>query len=185
MFLFVKLYACCFFLCESGCMLIFVHETCYFWIISSRNSIYPYLNLRETCYTFIFSSWDMCNDFSPRETGFASRTCCMLIFVPQVNFIMIFFFMKLAACWFYFVKHDAGWFSFMKLLHVDYFLKKPNVSCFLALINLIYFYFFFIKRIAQSFFSSWNLYVDFSPRETSFVRETCCVLNLFVEINWS
>ena len=34
----------------------------------------------------------------------------------------------------------------------------------------------FVQRVAYWFFSSWNLYINFSPHETNFARSTCWVL---------
>ena len=37
----------------------------------------------------------------------------------------------------------------------------------------------FVKHVACTFFSLWNLYIYFFPLETDFVRGTCCVLIIF------
>ena len=41
--------------------------------------------------------------------------------------------------------------------------------------------FLFLKTLGHSFFSSWNLYVDFSPPETDFAYRTCCML---IFVHW-
>jgi len=43
-------------------------------------------------------------------------------------------------------------------------------------------WFLSVKPVACSFFSSWNLYIDFSPHGYVFVRETWCVLISFVKL---
>jgi len=64
------------FLWETWCTLIFVHETCCMWTISSKNLIYLHLCLWETCHVFISPPWDLLHvDFSPSKT-------CTLIFLP-------------------------------------------------------------------------------------------------------
>ena len=63
--IYLKLFAYSFFLRETWCMLIFVHETFCFWIISSVNLIYLNLCRPESCFILLL----------PHET------CCKLIFL--------------------------------------------------------------------------------------------------------
>ena len=83
------------------------------------------------------------------------ETCCILVF----------------SSWNMMHADFCSW----NLLHVDYFVKKLNVSCLTSSRNLLVFSFFFMKLVACWFFSLWNLYIDFSPHETGFVRGSRCI----------
>ena len=182
----------------------FVHETCWVLIFYSRNLLYVDFSLRETCiFIFLllkvilfmnaaacifllvelvacwfllvklvyFSFQETLNWFPPSWHWFYSRnlwrteyfrgTFCVLIFVCKTSCMSNFLFVKLIPLIFLLVKLIllieivACWFLYMKF-----------VECW-----------FFRETYCILIFSEWNLYIDFSPRETDFVHETCCVLS--------
>ena len=102
-----------------------------------------------TCWFFF--SWNFYTDFSPRESSFVRGTCCMLIFVRDTCYRLIFLFVKLVH-WFF-----SNRFCTCKLLRAD-FLFVELVTC----------WFLFQTLVVSWFFSSWNLYIDFSPHDTDF-----------------
>ena len=116
----VSVLTCCMqiFVHRSGCMLIFIRESCFF---------FPF-----------FSSRNLCIDYFSRETDFVHGTCCVLIFVREALFVKlrgIFFslcetctlifllvklilFIELLACWFFFLETCCMLiFLFLKLEH--------------------------------------------------------------------
>ena len=135
------------------------------------------LYLRETCCTLFFSFWNLFYlDIFLHEIHcmlsvkhnvwlfFTRKICCMVIYL------------KLVAYCFFYVKHNTCWFCSWRMLHMDCFFRKLNVSWFMTSRNVSYFYFFFMKLVACWFFYQWNLYIDFSPLETGFVRGSCSAL---------
>ena len=147
MIFFFRKLVVCFLLRETWCMPIFVHETCSMWIISSRNLLYLDLchwkNLLYFYFFFMrlfacwsFSLWKLYSDFFSRETGFVLGNCCVLIFVRETWFILMFSF----------VKHVLRFFILSwSLIYHDIFLRETY--CMLG-------------------FSSWNMmHADF-VRET-------------------
>ena len=78
------------FVCETWCLLIFCLRNVlhvYFW---SWNLLHH-----------DFSSWNLYNYFSPRETDFVDGICCVMTFVHETWWMLIFVH-KLIASWFFF-----------------------------------------------------------------------------------
>ena len=196
-FSFVKLVACSFFLRETWCMLILFMKLAVL-SISSRNFMYLYLCLRETCYIFIYSSWhllhDGCSIFERAHWCFSSwnRFCLwgllcsdycswnstyLDIFLRETleNLIYHDCFLRETCCMLVFV-----WFLviFVRItLHMWIRSSRNSMYLHLCLQKTCYIY----------ISSSWNLLnVDFSlretftsifsARETSFGHKTCCNL---------
>ena len=98
-----------------------------------------------------FSTWSLYIDSSPSETDFIQGTCCVLIFVLENSCVLSI--VRETCCVVIFI--------LFKLI-----LSRNFVAC----------RFFVRETCCMSFFSSWNLYIDLSNRETDFVHGACCVL---------
>ena len=121
----------------------------------SWNLSYACFSLRETSMLIVF--------LVKRE--FIHGTCCVLIFVHGACCLLFFSwnlldgdFSPRDTCTFIF--SSWNWFCSMKLLRA---------------------YFCLWNLLQVEFFSWWKLSIDFSPLETDFVPETCCVLILIRE----
>ena len=88
-------------------------------------------------------------------------------------------FARLFACWFFYSWNLYIDFLMVKLILI---LFVELLACWSLLEELVECWFFFVKLVECWFFKSWKSYIDFSPPETDFVPETCCVLFLFMEL---
>ena len=172
------------------CLLIFVHKTS-FDFFSSWN-LYVEFSPRETnivhetfC-VLIFAGGTCCGLI------FILETCCVLILL--INELLIFSLLK----WFGSSNFLCVIYCTWNLLRVDFFLWNSLHAHFslgknFTLIFLFMKLFLFMELVARNFvhgtccllivvyetsffliFSSWNLYIEFSPRETDYVHETLC-----------
>ena len=201
-FFFTKIVVCWFFIFETWCMQIFVRETCFVRIISSRNLIYLDLGFRDTCYFLISSSWNFLLVYSSLHEIF---TLIFLLLKPVL-------FVELAACWFLFVKvvlswyffsvkHNVSWFiiSWNLIYHVIFVLNYVEywfflwklVTCglllqvtwFMSSRNLLYFYFIFMNLVVCWFFSFRSVYIFFLPlKPFLFVKPDACRLFFLINI---
>ena len=157
----------------------------------------------------IFLSLKRVSWFFPLWNRVFCGTCCVVIFFREIQFILIFFFVKLVVCWFilslyliyhgiflcetcssygmFFVKPEACWFCSWNLLHVDYFFKKLNVSWFTSSRN---FFFLFHEtcwmlilrslKLEPWFFCSWNQVCSLNLSRVDFLSRSLIYLDIFL-----
>ena len=135
------------------------------------------------------------------RADFVRETCCMWIFLflKPVNWFSLRDWFRLWR----FLHADFNLWAFLfdafyswNLLHIGYSLRETCILIFpsyklILFVELVAFWFLFVKLVGRWIFHSWNLYIDFSPRETDFVHGTFsvlifvlggfCVLILFVK----
>ena len=128
----------------------------------SWNLLYVDFSLPET-FTLIFC---------PRNTDINHGTSFLLSFRSQNVLLAVFSSLN---------PMHIAFFSSWKLIH--WFFRTWNWFCSwnmlradVLLVELHSCWFLFVKHSACWFFSSWNLYIDLSPRETDFVNGNCCML---------
>ena len=126
---------------KKCCMQLFVQETNVFWFMSSRNLLYFYFVFTKLISCWVFSSWNLHMDFSPRETRFAFGTCSMLVYCSwnimyfdfsSGNFLQVGFssWNLLYVSFVFFVKRNECWFLFVKPVECGLVLQETNVSWF-------------------------------------------------------
>ena len=113
-------------------------------------------------------------DFCPYESDSVLEAGSMLIVL----------FLELVACWFLFVKLVARWFfpslnSFISFISPRNWFFFPGTLCVQIFfpVRAAYCFLTFVHETCHMLiFSSWNLYIDFSNKETVFFYGTCYLL---------
>ena len=192
--LFIELVACWFFF-GTGCMLFF----------SSSWNLYIYLSPCEpdfvhgTSLCWFFVGGTFC------VLIFLRKTCCMLIYLFLKLTHCFCFSWNWFCSWNWLLAYFCSWnlsyadFCSWNLLCVDFSFRETCILFFL-LVKMIFFsvngiydmlifahgtcclLILFVKLAICWIFSSWKLYIDFSPLETDFAHGTCCVLRFLVEL---
>jgi len=165
-----------FFFSRTCCVLIFVQENCYLFILLFVKLLHWFLFITDfvngTCcmqilsvelvawWIFLFkklfafrffSSWNFSVDYSPRET---------VLFV------------ELVACRYLFVELVVRWFLSTKWLHFYFYFRKTFELIFLLVKSILF------MELVACWFCSWNLMrADFCSRESFYM-----VIFQFVEL---
>ena len=111
-------------------------------------------------------------DFSLCEACTLVFPLLKLIFFMDLIACPLFSLLELAAYWILFVKHVARWFFLCETYTLILLLAK--LILFMEPIPCL---FLLLKLVAWGFFSSWNLYIDFSTRE---ILSMDCYILIFV-----
>ena len=153
-------------------LLIFVHQTYYMfvflremefvacWFLFSELVDCRFL-FAELVASWYFSFGNLYIDVSSHDIDFLHGAYCHLIFVRGACCLLIVFVVRETCCMsiFYFVKHVIGFSPHETDLVLGTSCKNQ--------IN---------ARITYGFFTSWNIYFDFSLWENNFVYETCFMM---------
>ena len=147
---------------------------CWFLFVELVACWYLFLKLLACLF---FSLWNIYIDFSPCETSFLYRICCVLIFVRGI-FCKMVLYVKIDKCWLFSSWNFCNDFSHREHGFVQrtscvlIFVRKPCWILIFLLVKLILFMehvacLFYSWNLLHADFCSWNLlYVDFSLLKT-------------------
>ena len=130
----------------------FVHGTgCVLILFSQNLCMLIFLFFKVVNWFFLSHESDFIHEAFCKLTLLIYGTCCLLIL-----------FVKHVACWFFPLVKLVH--SFSLLVKLNLFMKLLRAGC--CSWSMLRAVFLFVKHFAYSFFSKWNLHIDFSPHET-------------------